>query len=236
VKRLVVLLLALVIFVGCQTAPPTLVASQPEPTLLAAQPTAVPTATQTPLPTSTPTSTPTPAPTHTPTPVAPPTETPSLTSAKHVQVLCLKIEQSYPKIGDDFSLPLDATVRNYLDRVEGLKVIGEEGPCDGTLTITVTGVPLSARYTVATKRFPQPGDPVFPQGKTCYTGAKIEGEMSLVIPGRKPLSAPIEGLKGVTSTTRGCPGKKQAPFLKIWPEAALDALARIWGPSIRSSK
>ena len=172
-------------------------------------------ATTTPSPAATGTATPdaTPSPEATPTHEA----TPTLSPLQNVQTLCLEVQQSYPEIEEEVFKPIAETVRHILAGL-GLQVVAEGTACDATLTFAVTGKALGETYTGA-------GRPL------CYTGAEVNGQMTLTVPGRAPLTLPISERKpprsGVISV---CPDEADAPFDSVWPKAVLDGLASLWPP------
>lgn len=176
------------------------------------------TLTPTPEPTITRIQTPTPVPTPTPEP------TPTLLSLQLpgcegviVHALCLVVEQSYPEIEGKAPEPIADTAQRILARV-GVQIVGEGTPCDATLTVTLSGWALGATY--------------MPAGY-CYSGAKVEGEVHLAVPGREPFTLPISASNPLPDTIWGCDREPiDASFDLVWPDALLDGLARLWGPCI----
>ncbi len=86
--------------------------------------------------------------------------------------ICLEGEEDYGGGTNAFT-----PVRDGLEQVLLLKVV-DEG-CDATLTVFVSGRARSANYTTG----------------RLYTGADVQGTMSLTAPGRVPLLAEIGGEK-----------------------------------------
>lgn len=133
------------------------------------------------------------------------------------------MEQYYPEIEEEFSLPIAYYVEYILTGL-GFQVVGEGASCDATLTITLTGKALGRSYAVI--------------GKTgsyeyCYTGAQVNGQMTLTLRGRAPLALPIIGRKDPDPfLTFSCPGKNGAPFRSVWQDALLDGLAQLWPPQV----
>lgn len=157
-----------------------------------------------------------------PTPTLSPTPTPTVSPVQDVQVLCLVVEESYPQIEGEFSEGIAEAVERILSEL-GLQVMAEGEPCDATLTVTLTGEALGASY----KHFGS-----FDTSR-CYTGAKVYGEMTLTSPGTAPLTVAARARKPtISGTIYECPGKAQAPFYSVWPEAVLDGLADLWGPQV----
>lgn len=149
----------------------------------------------------------------TPTPEA----TPTLSPVQAVETICLEVQQSYPDIEEEVSEPIAETVRDILAGL-GLQVVSEGTPCDATLTFALTGEALSAFYG------PVPPD-------RCYTGAEVNGQMTLTMPGRAPLTLPISERKRPTQgLITDCPTKVHAPFDWVWPRPVLDGLASLWPP------
>ena len=158
---------------------------------------------------------------------AQPAVTPELSPDEAIQTLCLTVEQSYPQIEREFSVPITETVRRILARL-GLEVVAEGTPCDATLTFALTGESLWDSYSPS-------GIPIdilssgISTGSFCHTGAKFNGQATLAIPERAPLTLPISAKQVPPSSTYDCPGKTGAPFGRVWPRAVLDGLAELWG-------
>ncbi|MDP2949743.1 MAG: HEAT repeat domain-containing protein [Chloroflexota bacterium] len=150
----------------------------------------------------------------TPTPDLP-TVTPTLSPGQGVQTLCLGVQQSYPEIEEEFFLPIAETLQRILVGL-GVQVVAEGTPCDATLTIALIGNPLGTAY----------GSRYF-----CYTGAEVDGQMTLTTPGSAPLTVPIDEREPMMSgVIYSCPSKTEAPFHIVWRKAVLDALANLSPP------
>jgi hypothetical protein len=140
-----------------------------------------------------------------------------------VHTLCLQVEQSYPQIEDPtFSQPIEETVQGILIEL-GLHVVSEGIPCEATLALSLTGEALGAYYHGVSG--------------PCYTGAEFNGEVTLTMPGREPLSLPISGMRATSdfitsSYDASCSGEHNAPFESVWPTAVLDGLTYLWGPQV----
>jgi HEAT repeat protein len=135
-----------------------------------------------------------------------------------VETLCLQMEQSYPGIEKEFSLPIEETIRQILTGL-GLQVVAKGTPCDATLAVTFTAKPLAGNYA---------------PGGRCYTGAEVEGEMVLNSSGLAPVTLPISGEQPVPQTvTLPCNKEpNEAPFRGIWEDDLLDGLVHLWGPQV----
>ena len=134
-----------------------------------------------------------------------------------VDHLCLKVEQSYPQIEDEFSQPIAETVKRDLERI-GMQVVDEEEPCVYTLSFAVTLVARSAWY--------------MPTG-SLYTGAEATGRMELASKGRPTLNVSVSQNLAPPSTTRNRPTLPQnAPFHRVWRPAILDGLYKLWGMQV----
>ncbi len=134
-----------------------------------------------------------------------------------VHTICLKVEQSYPEIEKEISMPIFEVTQRILERV-GLKVVAEGDPCDAILSINLIGKALGADYRKV---------------GYCYSGAEVSGKISLTIPEHIPFDFPISKKKSPPFGIIGCPkDPSDAPFRSIWPEPILDGLASLWGPQI----
>lgn len=170
---------------------------------------AAPTSTPTPQPTSTSTSTPK---TSGPTPTPPPIQAPGWEEVT-VHTLCLEVEQSYPQIDEEFSMPIAEAAQRILAGV-GLQVVDEGAPCDATLTVALIGRAQGAGYS---------------GGSTCYTGAEYSGGVTLTVPNREPLTVSVSEYVPPSELTFHCPNPEGAPFRRTWSKALVDGLSRVWG-------
>lgn len=220
----IAVILVVSFLVGCGGGAPTAVSEAPAVTPTPKPPTLTPTpepptATSTPEP---PTATLTP-PTATSVPPKPTLELPlaRLEAFTGVKMIRLVVEQSYPQLEEDFSIPIADTSQRILERV-GFEVVDETATqYDASLFITVTGQALSASY--------------IPVG-TMYTGAELEGDLSMLVPGAEPynrsLSAQVSPPESVSYSKETKPTEpKQAPFEALeWQQPFFLALHDLWGP------
>jgi hypothetical protein len=134
-----------------------------------------------------------------------------------VHTVCLKVEQSYPEIEKEISMPIFEVTQRILERL-GLKVVTEGEPGDAILTITLIGKALGADYR---------------RVGYCYSGAEVSGKISLAVPEHIPFDLPISKRRSPPFGIIGCPkDPSDAPFRSIWPEPLLDGLASLWGSQI----
>jgi hypothetical protein len=134
-----------------------------------------------------------------------------------VHTLYLEVEQSYPDIPDKEPEPIAEAAQRILSTL-GISVVADGDPCDATLTLTVAGRALGAEYIV---------------GGTCYSGADVEGQAALTVPGRPPLTASLAGRQGTPFKIEHCPKEPaSAPFEVAWMEALLGGLSDLWGPQV----
>ena len=170
-----------------------------------------------------PTDTPTPTPAWPPLPAlaAPRVQAPEWEGAA-VEVICVEVIEAGEPLG--LSDEVTEVARRLLTDV-GLQVAAEGQVCDATLTISLEGTPLSGQY----------------EGLgTCYTGAKLEGEMTLAAPGLETLTLPISSsdrVEGGITWSEGseppcAPEPEGAPFGRIWQRDLLDNLMTLWGPRL----
>jgi HEAT repeat protein len=160
----------------------------------------------------------TPSPTPTPTPL--PLQAPDWEGEEEITLhtLCLRVEQSYPGITGMPPEPVAEAAQRVLAGI-GLLAVAEGTPCDATLTVTLTSEALGAEYSGGTKY--------------CYSGARVDGQMTLVLPEHAPLTLPIEGQQQTPFVISFCPEQREdAPFAKVWSQVLLRGLAQLWGPSV----
>lgn len=141
--------------------------------------------------------------------------------------LCLKIEQSYPTIEKESSLPIEyieeinESIYDLIEKL-GFQIVTEDYPCEAALTITLTSYPLGGFYFPAVY---------------FYTGAKVEGQIILTLPEQEQITVPISAEYPRTSMldiiASYFPDEpSQAPFYHVGPEALLNGLAAIFGPQV----
>jgi HEAT repeat protein len=175
--------------------------------------TATPTHTAVPMPT--PTETPVPTPTPIPTPTVPPVlavgwEDESISS------LCLRTELAFPGEVEDEIIDC---VRGIVAGL-GLEILADEGVCDATLSVELTGEALGAPYI---------GKPY------CWSGAAVAGEIVLSDHGGEPVVFPVEERKEPPGSipSWGCAERaSDAPFDELWPAALFGGLVELWGPDV----
>ena len=180
-------------------------------------PTPAPTYTPTTAPTATSTPTPTATPLPTPTPTPLPLQVPDWEGVT-LHTLCLQVEQSYLEIEGKTPEPVAEAAQRVLAGI-GLLVVAAEAPCDATVTVALTGEALGAEYSSGEKY--------------CYSGARVDGQMTLALPERAPLTLPIGGERQTPFSISVCPEQAaDAPFAKAWSRALLGGLAQLWGPQV----
>jgi hypothetical protein len=156
----------------------------------------------------------------TPTATPPPTLTPLPVQAPGweevtVHVLCLEVEQSYPEIEGKNPEPIAEAAQRILAGV-GLQMAAEGASCDATLRFALTGVALGAQYF---------------GGGYCYSGAEMNGDMTLAVSDRTPLTLSVTGRYPTPTLVHYCPPRPaDAPFGRALATALLDGLAQLWGP------
>jgi len=99
-----------------------------------------------------------------------------------------------------------------------MELVSGQGPCDATLTITMTGQPLGAEYIY---------------DGFCYRGADISGEMTLSAERHESVTFPLNRTMGPPRTVdaAGCAKEPAgAPFLSTLSWPLLDGLNDLWGP------
>ena len=134
-----------------------------------------------------------------------------------VSRLCLKVEQSYPQIEDEFTEPIAEAVQQFLRRIR-VQVVDEGEPCDATLTFTVTSQAKGANYI---------------PGGFLYTGAEATGRLELAGEGEPTLSLPLSRSYPPPSSVTYSPRTPQdAPFGAAWRPALLDGLYELWGVQV----
>jgi len=163
--------------------------------------------------------------TPTPTPTPLPVQAPGWEGVT-VHTLCLEVEQSYPQIEKEFSQPIAEATQRILARL-GLQVVAPGEACDATLSISLTGQALAANYRGGVWWAKS-----LEAGGRFYTGAEVNGQMSLIFPGHEPLTLPISGMVPTPDRISGTYGPDtpaEAPFGYAWSKALLDGLAHLWG-------
>jgi hypothetical protein len=158
-------------------------------------------------------------PTALPSPTSGPTPTPlplqsSQWEGTTIRSVCLAVEQSYPEIEGDFSLPIESSIRNILGAL-GLQMVQEQSACDASLRVMLEGEPLGDHYI---------------SSGVCYTGARVSGKMELSSSGRSSLEIPFLEEQLPPAVVSSCPEQRAyAPFGPVWGRAVVKALMELWG-------
>ncbi|MFH0750693.1 MAG: hypothetical protein V2B17_02545 [Chloroflexota bacterium] len=149
------------------------------------------------------------------------TPLPTIAATAGVGSVCLTVEQSYEDVdGRLADQPIAATAADIL-RPLGLEVVlGREAGCDAELHINIVLRPLSARYGQ---------DPLAGGGRTCYSGAELVGEATLVVGARDPLTQPFEGKVVPPGVVTKCQSAAEAPFDRPWSRPLVSLLGEWWG-------
>jgi hypothetical protein len=131
-----------------------------------------------------------------------------------VGTLCLEVEQSFPGVEEELSLPLLETVQHVL-RGLGLEVVAAGESCDAALTLTLAGQAMGADYD----RFGY-----------CYTGVKVEVDATLSSNEREHLTFETFGQESPPLITAECPlTPDEAPYAEVWSAPLLDCVGHLWG-------
>lgn len=164
----------------------------------------------------TPTSEPIPTPTLEPTPTPLPLQAAGWEEVT-VRTLCLEVEQSYPQMTGEFSLPVAQDVQSILTGL-GLQVVTRGTLCDATLTFVLVGEALEARYL---------------RWERCYSGADFRGQVILAMPRLDTLTLSVSGYVGTPYMISSCPyTPRDAPLEEAQWKAILDGLTHLWGPPV----
>jgi hypothetical protein len=127
---------------------------------------------------------------------------------------------------EDYGLSLN-TVTPVQEGIAALFADGfvADDGCDATITVLVTGSASSRTYTI------QSGDAP-PRSELLYTGAEVQGTMSLTGVGRQPLTAPITGLRYPPSSFKGVAGLVAMPsspdVAPYWEAVRPEVCAAMW--------
>jgi hypothetical protein len=132
-----------------------------------------------------------------------------------IETLCLQIDQSYPEIEEDFSLPIQEAAEEILSEM-GLTVMETGGACDATLDIDFVG----EAYWVT-----------FENTGRCYNGAEVTGRATLALSGEESEWHSIRGVNPIPLLSFYCQQTPaHAPWDRAWAGALLDGLVAFWGP------
>jgi hypothetical protein len=133
-----------------------------------------------------------------------------------IETLCLEIEQSFPEIAGEFSLPVRDTAEVILAAM-GLTVVEVGEGCDATLRLSLTGEANWVKWENTPK---------------CYNGAEVTGRAVLTVNGEEPVGRSISGKEPVPFMNYSCTQEPaNAPWERAWAGALLDGLTAFWGPS-----
>lgn len=153
-----------------------------------------------------------------------------LISARHadgrvdtVKRISITIEDTYPQIDEEFSVPGLIEEAEKLLEAAGVEVAEKAGPHDASLTFIVTAKALGASYT---------DEANYGVSGYYYSGADLTGEAVWEVNGQEPIRAPvsfrIEPPQSFSGNQYNNP--KQAPYSDAWPHILFEGIARVWGP------
>jgi hypothetical protein len=125
---------------------------------------------------------------------------------------------------EDYGLGL-STVTPVQEEIAALFADGfvADDGCDATITVLVTGSASARTYTI------QSGDEP-PRSERLFTGADVQGTMSLTGQGQQPLTAPIAGLRYPPSSFKGVAGQVAMPAPRTSPPTGKPSVRRCVPP------
>jgi len=136
-----------------------------------------------------------------------------------IERVCLEIDQSYPDIAGEFSLPIREAAEAILAEMD-VVVMEAGGDCESTLEYSLTGEALWAQWECTPR---------------CYNGAKVSGVARLTgdITAGNRFPHAVEGKEPIPSVNFSCTEQPaDAPWERAWTGALLDGLAAVWGPQV----
>jgi len=136
-----------------------------------------------------------------------------------IQTICLDAQIKYPDEVEEG--PVEEATFQYILSGLGLQVVEKDTPCDATFTVSMTVEALGATYSGA------PRDP-------CYTGAEVNGRMTLDLAKHPPLILRVHGKDDPASgIINECPYVFNDPvYDAALATPMLDNLASLWGHQI----
>jgi len=142
-----------------------------------------------------------------------------------IKRVCLDVQQTFPEIDTNFSLPVEQTLRRVFTRM-GIKVSSPTGNCDGTLKISLQGSALAEDYMCLLGN----------ACGHCYSGSQIQGNLTLDYPGQPSYSDSIYGILDPPGSISECPKTQSgAPYAYTWTRAVLRGLEKLWGSPVLES-
>lgn len=213
-------LFATILLAACSPSPGP---AAPTPTGDAATLTATEPAATQPPPGPSPTITPSPTPrsSATQTPFPSPTPEPTTRRGGTINIFCLSVTQAIE--GSD-AQPAEA-ISETLGRVlagAGLTFVPDSQACDAVLALDFTFTAQGYEYQS------EEGS----QAIICYTGASLRGTADLSFQGSALYHRDLHDEYMPAGDISTCPNPEDAPFDRVWPAAAMNALAEIWGKNV----
>jgi len=136
-------------------------------------------------------------------------------SAK-IESVCLRVEQEYPELPDNYNEPIAPTVEELLKLI-GIQVKSSE--CDAYLEISLVGTGAYAIYQVAGGK----------SGERCFNGGEYSGDIKLTAEGYEELVFAIQGKhipKGVTDCLPE--PSADADYVPAWSQAIIMGFEQFW--------
>jgi len=141
---------------------------------------------------------------------------------KNIKTLCLEVKEIYPDIGEDFSLPLEGKVRQFLSGM-GMTILPFGETCDANFKVLFTGKAQKLEFTTGSGKL-----------INCYARAdyKIEMTLTLTETGGLYKSGSIDNFTSRLITEDNCSqDAKKAPFDQAWQDGFLRGLSELWPSS-----
>ncbi|MBN1485650.1 MAG: hypothetical protein JXA37_13130 [Chloroflexia bacterium] len=133
-----------------------------------------------------------------------------------VQQICLQVRQTAPQDTPVYAPQVRERIYALME-LAGLQPMLEGAACQAVLTLDLLLEPLPAEY---------------PSLGTCYSGARISGQVILKPQGRGPLTVPLdlELAPPATLEEEDCrPRSTGAPYGELVDAVVVEALAELWG-------
>ena len=141
---------------------------------------------------------------------------------KNIKTLCLEVNEIYPDINENFSLPLEGKIKQFLSGM-GMTILPVGETCDANLEVLFKGTATKLEFTSGVGQL-----------MDCYAQADymIEMTLTLIETGGNYRSESNDSFTSRLVYGDSCiQDAKKAPFDQAWQKGLLESLSGLWPSS-----
>ena len=127
------------------------------------------------------------------------------------------VNQTFPQLGKNHLDIIDETIGNILSFLN-VNVLSDDEDCDAILQFDLTLTAIGQEYRGS--------------DHPCFTGVQAQGQVELLLSGKKPITKVLEAIEPPDTTTMVCPYESEAHFDLAWQPAVVEGLTYFWGSMV----